>query len=64
MTLPELCGDIPAGVVDAAWTFEGRELRFDDVRTGDGPDAWSQKYWGGRSWTLTSSTPPAVSNRG
>jgi TRAP-type C4-dicarboxylate transport system substrate-binding protein len=47
----EECGSAAGGVLfDARWTFRDGELRFGDVRSGEGLDLLARVLWGGRPW--------------
>lgn len=48
-----VCGDGPDAMVvlDAAWTLDGRDLTFTDIRSNGMGDAFAAAYWGAGSWT-------------
>ncbi|HET8948912.1 MAG TPA: TRAP transporter substrate-binding protein DctP [Solirubrobacteraceae bacterium] len=47
----EACGSAAGGVLyDAHWTLRDGQLRFTDVRSGEGLDLFARVLWGGTSW--------------
>ena len=45
------CGSAAGGeLFSAGWRLRDRELRFFDVRSGEGFDLFARVFWGGKPW--------------